>query len=331
MTARAVARQQRDRGRRAPRAVDVNAAGGKAAAGWPRERGLDLAGNGHKGGVTLVAPERRQAVEKAAGIGMAWVGEDLADRSLLDELAAVHHPDPVADANDRPEVVADEEDGRATPLPQLPDEVQHRRLDGDVQARRRLVHDEQRGLRDERHRDDDALLLASGELMRIAGHDRGRVGQLHFAQHLDRPVVRGRGADALVDHRDFHQLAPDRHHRIEARHRVLVDHRDAPPAHRAQRSSVERGEIAPLEEDAAAHEAAGPPQVPHDRERDGGLATAGLAHETHGLARVHAEAERGDDRHLAAARGVGDADALELQQRGVSHGVRAPGARRRAG
>src|SRR5438876_1293984 len=162
MTARAVARPQRDRGRRAPRAADVNAAGSKAAAGWPRERGLDLAGNGYKGGVTLVAPERRQAVEKAAGIGMAWVGEDLADRSLLDELAAVHHPDPVADADDRPEVVADEEDGRATTPPQLPDEIQHRRLDGDVQARRRLVHDEQRGLRDERHRDDDALLLASG-------------------------------------------------------------------------------------------------------------------------------------------------------------------------
>src|SRR5205814_1445875 len=61
------------------------------------------------------------------------------------------------------------------------------------------------------------------------------------------------------------------------------------------------------------------------------LPAAGLADETHRLARVHAEAERRDDRHLAATRGVGDADVPELEQRGVSHGVRAPGARRRAG
>ena len=167
--------------------------------------------------------------------------------------------------------------------------------------------------------------------MRIAGHHGLRVGQLHLAQHLDRPGVRRGGADALVEHRDFHELTPDRHHRIEAGHRILVDHRDAPPAYRAELFVVERGEVAPLEEDAAAHEAAGPPQVAHDRERDGGLAAAGLADEAHGLARAHAEAQRGNDRHLAGARGVGDADVPELQQRGVSHGVRAPGARRRAG
>src|SRR5207247_10196936 len=147
--ARAIARQQRDRCRRATRAIDVNAAGGKAAAGWPRERRLELAGDRHQGGVTLVAPEDRQAVEEAPGIWMSSIGEDLADGSFLDELAAVHHPDPVADANDRPEVVTDEEDGRETPPPKLPDEVQHGRLDGDVETRRRLDHDDPTRLHDD--------------------------------------------------------------------------------------------------------------------------------------------------------------------------------------
>src|SRR5205823_11335623 len=99
---------------------------------------------------------------------MARIREDLAYRALLDELAAVHDADAVADAHDAAEVVADEQDRRAMAAAQLTNQVEHRGLHGDVQARRRLIHDEQRRPGDERHGDDDPLLLATGELVRIA-------------------------------------------------------------------------------------------------------------------------------------------------------------------
>ena len=54
------------------------------------------------------------------------------------------------------------------PPAELAHEVEHRRLDGHVEARGRLVHDQQRGLGHQRHGDDDALLLAARELVRIA-------------------------------------------------------------------------------------------------------------------------------------------------------------------
>ena len=72
----------------------------------------------------------------------------------------------------------------------LRDEVEHLGLDRRVEAGRRLVEDQQRGVDAERHRDHDALLHAAGELVRIALHDRGRVGDLHLAQHRERALVR---------------------------------------------------------------------------------------------------------------------------------------------
>ena len=74
------------------------------------------------------------------------------------------------------------------------DEVEHLGLDGRVEARRRLVEDEQRGIGRERHRDHDALLHAARELVRVAGHHGAGVGDLH---PLER--VAGDGRRAALD------------------------------------------------------------------------------------------------------------------------------------
>jgi hypothetical protein len=215
---------------------------------------------------------------------MARVGEDLPDRALLDQLAAVHDADPVTHARDGAEVVADEQDRRAMPAAQLADQIEHGGLHGDVETGRRLVHDQQRGLRDQRHRDHDPLLLTAGELVRIAVHHRLGIGQPHFTQHRERARARRRRIGALVDHRDFHQLPADGHHRVEARHRILVDHRDAPSADRAQRRIVQRREVAPLEHDPPARDPPGAAEIAHDRERHRRLAAPRLAHEAERLA-----------------------------------------------
>ena len=120
---------------------------------------------------------------------MARVVEDAVDRPLLDDAAGVEHADAVAHARDHVEVVRDEEDARAELGAQRGDEVEHLRLDGRVEARRRLVEDEQRRVLGERHGDHHALLHAARELVRVAAHDAARVGDLDLGEHLLRPLV----------------------------------------------------------------------------------------------------------------------------------------------
>ena len=70
------------------------------------------------------------------------------------------------------EVVADEEHRGVELGLELGDEIEHLRLDRRVEARRRLVEDQERRILRERHRDDDALLHPARELVRVAAHHR---------------------------------------------------------------------------------------------------------------------------------------------------------------
>ncbi len=105
------------------------------------------------------------------------------------------------------------------------DEVEHLRLDRRVEPGRRLVEDQQRRVLRERHGDHDALLHASGELVRIAIQHRARIGDLHQRERLARPVHRLGAADAAY-REDLRDLAADADRRVQRRARVLVDHRD---------------------------------------------------------------------------------------------------------
>ena len=74
----------------------------------------------------------------------------------------------------------------STPVPcsrmQLADQREDLRLRRDVERRRRLVGDQQRGLEHQRHRDHDPLPLAARQLVRIRRHHPRRIGQLDVAR-----------------------------------------------------------------------------------------------------------------------------------------------------
>ena len=320
-------RLARDRPARAALGHGVRAARGEAAARRAPEGAVDLAGDGGERRVAPVAAERGQAVEEAARVGMARVAEDLADRSLLDELAGVHDAHPVADADDGAQVVADEQDGRVVAPAQRADQVEHGRLHGDVEPGGRLVQDEERRLGDQRHRDHDALLLAARELVRVPAEHALGIRQVDLGQHPERAPAGLGGADPGVGQRHLHELAAHRHHRVEARRRVLVDHRDAAPADRPQLALVHPREVAPLEEDPASHQPPRRAEVADDGERHRRLAASRLADQPDRLSGVDGQAERGDDVELPRPREVGDADAVQREDRrgppGVSHGGRA--------
>ena len=119
-------------------------------------------------------------------------GEDLLDRPLLDDLAAVHHADDVGDAADDAEIVGDEQHAHAEPGADFGQQRQDLGLHRDVERGGRLVRDQQIRLVGERHRDHDALALAAGQLMRIALQPGFGIGNADLRQQFERARPRHR-------------------------------------------------------------------------------------------------------------------------------------------
>ena len=233
----------------------------------------------------------------------------------FDRLAGIHHRDFVAGVENESEIVGDEQGRSAGAGGQVLDERDDACFHRDVERRRRLVEDEQLRVRQQRHRDDHALLLAAAELVRIGAHDAVRVRQTHGLDHLD-----GAGAclfprDLVMDQRHFHQLPADQHGRIERGHRLLIDHCDFRAADGAELRLREARHIAAVESDRAARDAPGSGEVAHDGERDRRLAAAQFADQTHRLSGHDPAGEVHDRRNFSAACEERNAEAVDFEQR----------------
>ena len=103
--------------------------------------------------------------------------------------------------------------------------------------------------------------------------------------------------EVLLDR--FPQLRPDREHRVQARHRVLEDHRDLLAPDTAPGAFRQPEQIPPLELDAPGGDPRGARQDPHRREGGDALAAPGLADETERLPGTHVERDPVDRVHDA--------------------------------
>jgi hypothetical protein len=89
-------------------------------------------------------------------------------RRDLHDPAEVHHRDARREVAHHREVVADEEVGEPELLLQVLEQVDHLRLDRNVERGDRLVADDELRVERERPGDADALALAARELVRVA-------------------------------------------------------------------------------------------------------------------------------------------------------------------
>ena len=85
----------------------------------------------------------------------------------LHQPAEVEHGDPVGDVAHDPEVVGDEEVGDLLLRLELDEQVEDRRLDGDVERRGRLVADDELRVAGKRPGDREALLQPARQLPRL--------------------------------------------------------------------------------------------------------------------------------------------------------------------
>ncbi len=210
---------------------------------------------------------------------MKRVDIEAVGRGDFDDLAEVHHRDPVRDVADDGEIVRDEEVGQPELALELLHEVDDLRLDGDVERRDRLVADEKLRVQRERSCNTDALSLAAGELMRVAT-DRVR-RQADEGEQLAHASPGLRTTGDGVDAKRFSDDTADRMPRVQRSERILEDHLHSSPE-RSQRTLLQVRDVLPIEDDPAG----GRFVQSKDRSAESRLATAGLADEAERLALI---------------------------------------------
>ena len=176
------------------------------------------------GCAALRAAGHGNAGDQPARIGMGGIGEDLRGGAGLDHLARVHHHDARGDAGDDAEVVRDQHEPHGKFALQLGEQVEDLGLDGDVQRRRGLVGEDQRGRAHQRHGDHHALAQAAGELVRVLLEAAPRRRHADALQQIHRALARLPARDAIVPEQRFLELVADGVGRVERRHRLLEDH-----------------------------------------------------------------------------------------------------------
>ncbi len=104
--------------------------------------------------------------EERLGIGMGGQRVDVRCRADLAETTLVENRDAVGESPDDGEVVRHEHIGGAALPLQLIQQVEHRRLNGDVERRSHLVAEHDLGFGGEGSCNGNALLFAAGQLVR---------------------------------------------------------------------------------------------------------------------------------------------------------------------
>ena len=221
--------------------------------------------------------------QQTGRIGMGGTLEDLAGRAMLDEAAHIHDRHFVADMANHGEIMGDDEIGEAELALQPRHQVQDLALDRDVEARRRLVGDDELGREGDGPGDADAARLAAGELVGIAPGEILR--QPHQGQEPSRLGLQISPAHAM-DHEGLGDQGAHRAPRAQARDRVLEHHRDiAVIGFLAARIADQR--LLALEAQAAAGNGHQPGDGPPQR----ALARAALPHQGQGRAAAQIEGD----------------------------------------
>ena len=217
-----------------------------------------------------------------------------------------HDRDPVGDFGDHAHVVGDEQHGGAVVALQVADQRENLLLRGDVERGGRLVGDQQLRFQHQRHRDHDALALAARQPVRVGGENPLDLGQPHLFHHREDALAPRAGIERGVDAQHLVDLAADRHHRIERRHRLLEDHRHGGGAQLPQ-PAIAGGEqfFADQLDAAAGGDQRALLQQPHHRQRRHRLARSALADQAQRLAFAHLERDAVEDARGFAGLGRG--------------------------
>ena len=249
--------------------------------------------------------------EQVARVLVARGVEYLAGRTRFHDAAVVHHVDPVRHLAHDPEVVGDEQQGHPEAVAKLAQQREDLGLDGHVEGGGRLVRDEQIRVVREGHGDHDALALAAGQLVRIGAPPALHISEAHEVEQLKDPLAGRRGGHRPVEEKRLANLLLHGVQGIERGHRLLEDHRDAPPPEGAHRGRRRVEESFAVELDAPGRvPRLGVGEEPQHGEGGDRLARSALADEGDRFAPVHGEGRAAHRRDLLSAPAEADVQVL---------------------
>ena len=157
-------------------------------------------------------------------------------------------------------------------LAEGPHQIEDLGLDRHVEGRRRLVGDDDVGLRREGERDHHPLAHAARELVRVLLHPQLRLGDPDLPEQVHGAPPRGRLAGPEVQVNGLDELLLDGLEGIQARQRVLEDHPDPLAADLALLGVVQAVDAPSRVADLARGHLSGRLQEPDDRISDRRLA-----------------------------------------------------------
>ena len=171
---------------------------------------------------------------------------------LLDNLPALHHAHAVGNAPHQVQVMADQQQRHAQACLQFLEQVENFQLHGHIQRRGRFVGNQQFRLVGQGHGDHHPLALPAGQLV---GQGLEALAWLRDADHFQQLQGARSGllaGQALVQQKDFIDLLFDAVQRVQRRHRLLEDHRNAVAANALQGFFVLLQQVLAFMADAAA-------------------------------------------------------------------------------
>ena len=220
--------------------------------------------------------------------------EDLLHRSLLHDLAALHHGYAGADAAHDLQVVRDEHHGDAVLAVEAAQQLQDLGLHRHVQGGGRLVEQQQLRPGHQCRGDHHALEHAAGALVGIFVVDVLRVGQVHVGERLQRALAPLLFCQLRVHGQRLFHLRTDAHQRVHGGHRLLEHHADLAALQGAQLLTRAGQKILPVEQDLTPAGDLFALDQARERHCRDGFAAARFAHQAQHLAVVDHKVDAGD-------------------------------------
>ena len=259
--------------------------------------------------------DRRGGLHQRLRVRVLRILEDLLRRPLLDDLAAVHHDDPLCTLGGQSQVVRDEQHGGAELTRHRADLVEDRLLHRDVQGAGRLVGDEQARFAGHPDRDQRALSHTARELVRVLLGALRSIRESRRLERLDDLLRHVLAVCEPVREQRLSDLRADLGDRVQIRHRVLRHEADIASADAAQLGLGGLRDLATVQADAATGDAPATGEQPDDRHRGGRLPRARLPHDRDRLALGDVEVDTLDGVDDAIHRVEVDREIADGQQR----------------
>ena len=131
----------------------------------------------------LVRTRHGNGGEKTARVRMARAAKHGRHRADLHRFSRIHDGHPIAGLADQSQIVRYVQHGRAELGGNIADQIHDARLHRHVERGGGFIQQQQLRIRQQCHGDDDPLLLAAGNLVRVGAHDAFAVRHAHPVEH----------------------------------------------------------------------------------------------------------------------------------------------------